>query len=90
MTMSVQLITNMSIFFVVEGTNIQLRMGFEPNLTRSCMTQIQLISLLWGDSIRKMRRLRKAELLIGRPPRGNGEINCRNSSDFAIRRSLNF
>ena len=36
--------------------------------------QIWYHSLLWGDSIRKGRRLRKAELLIGRPPRGNGEI----------------
>ena len=37
--------------------------------------QIWYHSLLRGDSIRKRRRLRKAELLIRRPPRGIGEIN---------------
>ena len=32
-------------------------------------------SLQWGDSIRKNSRLRQAELLIRRPPRGIGDIN---------------
>ena len=36
--------------------------------------QIWYHSLLWGDSIRKGADL-KTELLIRRPPRGNGEIN---------------
>ena len=51
----------------------------KPQLqAHNCFTtwlQIWYHSLLWGDSIRKGAQLRKAELLIRSPPRGNGEIN---------------
>ena len=44
-----------------------------------CLTtwlQIWYHCLIWGDSKRKGADIEKADLLIRRPPRGNGEINC--------------